>query len=142
MPNTFAQHLRRNLTGLELKLWRALRRLRAEGFHLRRQVPFGKFALDFASHRERLAIEVDGRNHLEPRQRAYDEARTRFIEARGFMVVRYTNDQVLGNIDGVMENLLPLLNERRRIKFTGLPPPDPALPDRPPLGGGGRALEL
>ena len=56
MTNSFAQHLRRNLTGPERKLWRALRCLRAEGFHLRRQVPFDNFVLDFASHRERLAV--------------------------------------------------------------------------------------
>jgi very-short-patch-repair endonuclease len=139
MTIAYAQHLRRILTGPERKLWRALRRLRAEGFHLRRQVPFGRFVLDFASHRERLVIEVEGRSHLEPRQRAYDEARTRAIEARGYLVVRYSNDRVLGNIGGVMNELLTTLHERRRIKFTALPPPDPALPDRPPLDGGGRA---
>lgn len=97
-------------------------------------MPFDNYVLDFASHRERLVIEVDGSQHQEKRQRAHDEARTRVIEARGYLIVRYTNYQVLKNLDGVMDHLLEILKERHRTKFTAMPqhigaeipPPDPA----------------
>ncbi|MCE9521723.1 MAG: DUF559 domain-containing protein [Alphaproteobacteria bacterium] len=146
MSTAQAQHLRRNLTGPERKLWAALKRLRSEGFHLRRQVPFDTYVLDFASHRERLVIEVDGNQHAELHRRRHDEARTRVIEARGYVVLRYTNYQVLQNVDGVMTDIVANLKKRRRIKFTSmpafvaaeLPPPDPAAPYRPPRRGGGR----
>lgn len=100
-----AKKLRRNLTGPERKLWSALRMLRAEGFHFRRQAPFEQFVLDFVSHRERLVVEVDGSQHFEDKQRAHDEERTRFLESRGYLVVRYTNYEVLQNLDGVMGHL-------------------------------------
>ena len=101
---------------------------------MRRQVPFDTYILDFASHRERLVIEVDGSQHADPRHLAHDEIRTRKLEARGYAVLRYANCQVLQNLDGVMEDIIAKLTERRRMKFTAMPaqiaaefpPPDPA----------------
>jgi very-short-patch-repair endonuclease len=116
-----AKHLRRNLTGPERKLWSALRLLRPEGFLFRRQAPFEEFVLDFVSHRERLVVEVDGSQHFEERQRAHDEERTRFLESRGYIVVRYTNYGVLQNLPGVMDHLYPILKERAQEKFVAMP---------------------
>lgn len=116
-----AKQLRRNLTGPERKLWSALRLLRTEAFHFRRQAAFEQFVLDFVSHRERLVVEVDGSQHLEEKQRAHDEERTRFLESRGYIVVRYTNYEVLQNLDGVMGHLWRILNERAQEKFVGMP---------------------
>jgi len=126
-----AKQLRRNLTGPERKLWSALRLLRPEGFHFRRQAPFEQFVLDFVSHRERLVVEVDGSQHFEDKQRAYDEERTRFLESRGYIVVRYTNYEVLQNLDGVMGHLWRILKERAQEKFNGVPV---RLRNEPPLG--------
>jgi very-short-patch-repair endonuclease len=116
-----AKQLRRNLTGPERKLWSALRLLRPEGFLFRRQAPFEAYVLDFVSHRERLVVEVDGSQHLEEKQRTHDEVRTQFLESRGYIVVRYTNYEVLQNLPGVMDHLYPILRQRAQEKFVGLP---------------------
>jgi very-short-patch-repair endonuclease len=116
-----AKQLRRNLTGPERKLWSALRLLRPEGFFFRRQAPFEAYVLDFVSHRERLVVEVDGSQHLEEKQRTHDEVRTQFLESRGYIVVRYTNYEVLQNLPGVMDHLYPILRQRAQEKFVGLP---------------------
>jgi very-short-patch-repair endonuclease len=107
--------------------------LKKEGFHLRRQVEFGNYIVDFASHRERLIIEVDGAQHYEEEHLRYDAQRTRFLEARGYRVLRYSNYHVLQNIGGVMREIYEALNERKRLKFTAatsaVPPPDPSAPN-------------
>jgi very-short-patch-repair endonuclease len=129
--DTRAQHLRKNLTGPERKLWSRLRELRDEGFHLRRQVPFGAYVLDFVSHRERLVIEVDGAHHEEHKHRKHDEVRTRFIQSRGYRVLRFSNYDVLLSTNSVVRQIKVELHERRRVKFdSAVPPPDPS----PPIG--------
>ncbi len=132
MPDERAQQLRKNATGPERKLWAALGRLRDRGFHLRRQVRLGRYIVDFLSHRERLIIEVDGTQHYEEQHRAHDEARTRFLEERGYRVLRYSNYEVLQNINGVMREIFDVLTERARRKFEttkgAVPPPDPSRP--------------
>ncbi|HWH22543.1 MAG TPA: DUF559 domain-containing protein [Allosphingosinicella sp.] len=94
-----ARSLRRNATGAEQSLWRALReRLPAAKF--RRQVPFGPYVADFASHGAKLVVEVDGSQHAE--RLAQDEVRTRFLNGEGYRVLRFWNNQVLENLDGVV----------------------------------------
>jgi len=114
-------------------LWAALGRLKQDGFRFRRQAEFGNYIVDFISHRERLAIEVDGAQHYEEERQEYDARRTRFIEAGGYRVLRYSNYEVLQNIDGVMREICEVLAERKRLKFTSIaaaePPPDPSPPD-------------
>jgi very-short-patch-repair endonuclease len=130
---TRAQLLRKNSTGPERKLWAALGRLKRDGFRFRRQVEFGHYIVDFVSHRERLVIEVDGAQHYEEKQQEYDTRRTRFLEAGGYLVLRYSNYDVLQNIDGVMRGICEVLTQRKRLKFsnltTAVPPPDPSSPD-------------
>jgi len=132
MPDERAQELRKNTTGPERKLWFALSRLRKQGFHFRRQVRFSGYIVDFASHRERLIVEVDGAQHYEEEIRIRDEERTRFLERCGYRVLRYSNYDVLQNLDGVVAHIVESATERRRIKFAPLvsPPPDPS----PPIG--------
>lgn len=77
-------------------MWRLLRECFPDA-HFRRQVPMRNFTLDFASHKLKLAIEVDGGQH----GGAKDEARTALIEAEGYKVLRFWNHDVLGNGDGV-----------------------------------------
>ena len=129
MADGRAQFLRKHSTGPERKLWSALRRLRDQGFHLRRQVPFRGYILDFVSHRERLVIEVDGAQHYEEKYRAHDDARTKVIESQGYRVLRYSNYAALQNLDGVMDEIIAVLHERRGIKYRAGPPPDPSPPD-------------
>ena len=91
-------------TEAERKLWWHLRhRLLTPGTHFRRQVRIGRYVADFACHTTRLVIEVDGGQHAAS---ATDEARTKVLEANGYRVLRYWNNDVLTNIDGVLEDIV------------------------------------
>lgn len=90
------RRLRHNATEAEQALWRALRTHFPDA-RFRRQVPLRNYTIDFASHRARLVIEVDGGQHDAER----DAERTAAIEAEGYVVLRFWNHEVLGNIDGV-----------------------------------------
>jgi len=88
------------MTDAERKLWRCLRESPFQEHHFRRQATIGRYFCDFASHTLRLVIEVDGSQHAGS---ASDEARTRFLNVRGYRVLRFWNNDVLGNIDGTLE---------------------------------------
>ncbi len=99
-----ARQMRAAPTEAERKLWWHLRhRLPVEATHFRRQVRLGRYIVDFASHRARLVVEVDGGQHAE--RTAQDLERTRFIESHGYRVLRYWNNDVLTNINGVLEDI-------------------------------------
>ena len=93
-----ARVMRAAPTEAERKLWWHLRhRLLTPGTHFRRQVRIGRYVADFACHATRVVIEVDGGQHATS---ATDEARTKVLEANGYRVLRYWNNDVLTNIDG------------------------------------------
>ncbi len=118
----YAKRLRAEPADAERKLWWHIRhRLSLRGSHFRRQVQFGRYIADFASHKAKLVVEVDGGQHDE---RAHDDAeRSKFIESKGYRVLRFWNNEVLRNIDGVLTEI------QRAI--TSTPTPDPS-----PQGGG------
>jgi len=97
-----ARELRRNQTDAEARLWTELRGRRLMDAKFVRQLPIGTFVADFACRSCRLAIELDGGQHAE---NARDAARTRVIEAHGYRVVRFWNDEVLENMDGVLATI-------------------------------------
>jgi len=118
----FARRMRREPTEAERKLWWHLRhRLPVAGSHFRRQVQIGPYLADFACHRSKLVVEIDGGQHAEAI--AQDAARTRRLEAEGYRVLRFWNNDVLSNIDGVLTEIHGAL--------TTTPTPDPS-----PQGGG------
>jgi very-short-patch-repair endonuclease len=121
-----AKNLRSSMTDAEARLWHALRRNQFNGLHFRRQHPVGPFTLDFYCPNLRLAIEVDGGQHAEQRKRA-DERRTRWLTAKNITVVRYWNNDVLGNLPGVLADLAAHFEKRGSVT------PSPTLP----LSGGG-----
>jgi very-short-patch-repair endonuclease len=96
------------MTRAERVLWRALRRTLPE-YHWRRQVPLGRYFADFASHSAKLIIELDGGQHAMSRDR--DAHRTRFLEHEGFRVIRFWNNDVLANIDGVLSSIAGACSE-------------------------------
>jgi very-short-patch-repair endonuclease len=98
-----ARKLRCNQTDAELKLWLHLRNRRLDGLKFRRQVRVVGFVADFLCEEAKLIIEVDGRQHCE---NSADLARARVLEAAGFQVLRFWNNEVLENIDGVREHIL------------------------------------
>ncbi len=106
-----ARALRRDATDAEKHLRRALT---AAFPHLkwRFQVPFGPYVADFLCFSAKLVIEVDGGQHAGAR--AYDIARTRFIEREGYRVLRFWNNEVLGNTEGVIEAIRNSLSQRER----------------------------
>jgi very-short-patch-repair endonuclease len=115
-----ARRMRAEPTDAERVLWQRIRHdIALEGSHFRRQAAIGPFIVDFASRRAKLVIELDGGQH--DWQQASDASRTRRIEAAGYRVLRFWNNEVLGNLEGV-------LNEIQRA----LPP----TPDPSPQGGG------
>jgi very-short-patch-repair endonuclease len=85
----------------EQKLWWHLRHRVVTPSHFRRQVHLGRYIVDFASHSLRIVIELDGGQHAEQIER--DAKRTKFLESEGYRVLRFWNNEVLGNIDGVLE---------------------------------------
>ncbi len=105
-----ARRLRRNSTDAERALWRQLRDRRFQGYKFRRQIPFPPYVVDFLCDDAKLVIEVDGGQH--DWNRAKDEIRTRFIEQLGFRVIRYWNNEVLSNMDGVLQQILIELKQR------------------------------
>ncbi|MCX9146154.1 endonuclease domain-containing protein [Erythrobacter sp. WG] len=94
-----ARNLRNNATDAEQRLWLHLRASRFEGAKFTRQFPIGNFIADFACRSLRLAIELDGGQHSGS---AADANRTRIIEAHGYRVIRFWNNEVLENLDGVL----------------------------------------
>ena len=104
-----ARELRRNATEAERVLWRQLRFWQIDGYKFRRQQPLGKYVADFVCLENRLIIEVDGGQHAE-QQKEYDSERDAWLLAEGFSVLRFWNDEVLNNIDGVKQTILSRLN--------------------------------
>lgn len=106
-----ARGLRREATDAERLLWNALRDLRQTGLHFRRQVPMGPYFADFACHRRKLIIEVDGATHSTDAELDHDARRTRFLKGAGYRVVRFSNDDVFHQLDMVVLEILRELGE-------------------------------
>jgi len=105
-----AKLLRQNQTDAEKHLWYRLRNRGLNGHKFRRQVPIGSYIADFACMELRLIVEVDGGQHAE--QVAYDLKRDRFLRDEGYEIVRYWNNEVMGNLNGVLETLTLTLSLR------------------------------
>jgi very-short-patch-repair endonuclease len=103
MSRRQARYLRQHQTDTEIFLWRILRDRRLAGCKFCRQHPIGPFIADFASVEFRLVIEVDGGQHAESAQ---DEWRTAWLDAQGWRVVRFWNNDALKNSNGVIEVIL------------------------------------
>src|SRR5690606_32475651 len=96
-----AKAMRRVQTEPEQRLWLALRAKRFEGAKFRRQVVIGRYIADFACRMPvMLIVEVDGDTHAD--RRGYDKSRTAFLEQKGYRVIRFNNDEVMGNLEGVL----------------------------------------
>ena len=108
MPNLRAKELRTAATDAERKLWSLLRNRGLNGHKFRRQHPIGPFVADFACVESRLIVEADGGQHSE---NAADERRTTWLNAQGWRVIRFWNDDILKNSDGVYDQVLRALQE-------------------------------
>jgi very-short-patch-repair endonuclease len=101
-----AKALRRNATDAEKKLWILLRDRRLGGWKFRRQLPLGSYIVDFYCANAKLIVEADGGQHADS---IADDIRTRWLNANGYRVKRYWNNDVLTNPEGVIIDLLAIL---------------------------------
>jgi very-short-patch-repair endonuclease len=107
-----ARRLRKEATPAERALWFELRRLRPSGTHFRRQVPFGPFIVDFACHRAKLVVEIDGGAHNAPNVASRDVERQQWIVERGYRVLRFTNADVLCDVRAVARRIFEVAARR------------------------------
>ena len=101
----FAKELRLNMTASETKLWKELQKKPLD-YKFRRQHPFSNYILDFYCHKSKLAIEIDGGYHNKFKQKKLDKLRTLEIERLGLKELRFTNEEVLNNMDDVLKKIL------------------------------------
>jgi very-short-patch-repair endonuclease len=115
----FAQAMRKEPTEGERILWKILREFRSDGFIFRRQHPIDIFIADFYCHKLKLIVEVDGEIHNDEEAKDYDEGRTAELEKHGIRVLRFTNDQVLGNKDDIIKNIYKFISESTSRSLIG-----------------------
>jgi very-short-patch-repair endonuclease len=133
---SLARQLRTNATSAERRLWSGVRREQIGGFKFRRQVALDGFVVDFACYAARLVIEVDGATHSTDAERTRDASRSAALRAQGYDILRFTNDEIFHNIEGVLETIRLKLGELRP-RLSGDDFQDGATPHpRPPPQGG------
>src|SRR5262245_2710582 len=96
-----AKQLRHTMTRAKTLLWRHLKADRLAGLNFRRQTPIGNYIADFVAHSCKAIVEIDGESHTFEERIRHDERRDRWFESRGYRVLRFTNEDVLGNLEGV-----------------------------------------
>ena len=112
-----ARQLRRDSTQAELTLWKHLRSRQLADCKFRRQVPLGPYIVDFACVERRLLVELDGGHHQG--QAVYDEDRTDWLESQGFRLLRFWNNEVLGQTEAVAQVILEALEHSPSSPSTG-----------------------
>ena len=98
-----AKKMRSNMTPAETKMWRILRGKRFQDLKFKRQVLIGNYIVDFLCEDKKIIIEIDGGQHNEELNIQSDNNRTHYLENNGYKVLRFWNDEVMKNINGVME---------------------------------------
>ena len=104
-----AKELRYSETEAEKFLWTLLRAKKLNGVNFRRQAPIGVYVVDFISFEKKLIIEIDGGQHSDAKNKEYDEIRTKWLESQGFRVIRFWNNDISTNIDGVITRITEAL---------------------------------
>ncbi len=122
MANLRARELRAHQTDAERRLWSALRNRRLAAYKFRRQHKLGNYFADFACIEHRLIVEADGGQHAE---NGYDERRSAWFESQGWRVIRFWNNDILTNTEGVILTILETLG--------GSAAPSPSQPAAGPL---------
>src|SRR5215468_7625876 len=97
-----ARHLRRAMTRAEILLWRYLKAHRLDGLPFRRQAPMGQYVVDFVCHIAHLIVELDGETHDFEARQQHDAVRDAWLRSRGYLILRFTNEQVLSSLEGVL----------------------------------------
>jgi very-short-patch-repair endonuclease len=119
----YSKKLRYEMTDAERLLWQKIRRKQLRGYQFFRQKPIGKYIVDFYCPRARLIIEIDGGQHYEDSRQAEDKKRDSDLKSIGFKVVRYTNLDILKNLNNAVEDILKILLFEPEALRAGWPNP-------------------
>ena len=103
--NQKARELRKNMTKQERKLWTLLKNRQFYGYRFRRQFPIGFYIVDFVCREKKIILEIDGGQHAESSATQYDIERDYFLESQGYKVIRFWNNDIDKNLEGVFEKL-------------------------------------
>ncbi len=109
------RQLRKKQTDAERKLWYALRNRRLAGIKFRRQFPIGKYILDFYSTQYKLAIEADGGQHYKDQGKITDNIRTDCLAKQGIELLRFSNLDILNNIEGVCYKIQEIIKRKKEV---------------------------
>jgi len=112
------------MTRQEIRLWAKLRELRSLGYHFRRQSPLLRYIVDFECRRTRLVVEVDGHQHGFELSQRRDSIRDRMLEGAGYQVMRFSNNQVDREMEGVLETVLIALRSKPHPAASRPPSPE------------------
>ena len=104
--------MRAEPTEAEAALWQLLRNRRLIREKIRRQVPIGRYVADFYCHERKLVIELDGGVHEDPDQQLHDRNREAFLKSLGLRILRFTNEEVLGTTQAVLDQVRKALISR------------------------------
>jgi very-short-patch-repair endonuclease len=129
----FARNLRNEATSPERQLWHFLRAQKLRGHKFRRQAAVGSYIIDFVCFELKLAVELDGPQHLESDTVKYDSRRTQWLNSRGYQVLRFRNQEIDENIRAVVGSIERAIIE---LEARAHPPPQPS----PPRGGSRKTL--
>jgi len=113
-----AKHLRRAMTRAEILLWRYLKAHHLDGISFRRQAPMGPYVVDFVCHAAHIIVELDGETHDFDSWQRHDAVRDAWLASRGYQVLRFTNEEVLSNLEGV----LTVIRETAAARIRSTPP--------------------
>ncbi len=125
-PTARSRELRANATDAERRLWQALSARKVAGVRFNRQFPIGPFICDFVSRSAKLIVEVDGGQHVATS--AEDARRTRYLEAQGYRVIRFWNNDVFERLEGVVGEIervlvdMPSPSPSRKREGNAIPP--------------------
>lgn len=113
--NILARVLRKDSTIQERRLWNLLKNHQFYGLKFKRQHPIGEYIVDFICKEAKIIIEVDGGQHNENENIEADKIRTKYLESKGYKVIRFWNNEVYENIDGVIKRLEAEINPHQEL---------------------------
>ena len=113
-----AKRLRHAMTRAETLLWRHLKADRLAGLAFRRQTPMGQYIADFGAHSCKLVVELDGESHDFEERIRHDARRDEWFASRGYHVLRFTNDDVMKNLEGVVLSILEAAEQAAPLSLT------------------------
>ncbi len=119
-----ARALRSVLSPAERKLWASLSRRQLDGFHFTKQFQIGPYFADFACRRARLVVELDGYSHNARSEQ--DAAKDRLLQDEGYKVLRFQNEDVMGNLEGVLLTVRDALGSAPSVASVNSPSPNPS----------------